>query len=103
MGKFSYTPTVAYGGNNGRSALLGSNGLYYSVGNATTATWPASRPERLEPRRHRDDRTMVSVVVLGVGNGHPGQQFGRVNPLISSSLAAHPRPTSRARTTTTAA
>jgi hypothetical protein len=34
QGKFTYTPTIAYGGNNGRSALLGSNGLYYTVGNA---------------------------------------------------------------------
>lgn len=33
-GHFSYTPTVNYGGNNGRAALLGSNGLYYTVGNA---------------------------------------------------------------------
>ena len=33
-GAFSYTPTIAYGGNNGRSGLLGSNGLYYMVGNA---------------------------------------------------------------------
>jgi hypothetical protein len=33
-GNFAYTPTIAYGGNNGRSALLGPNGLYYSVGNA---------------------------------------------------------------------
>jgi len=33
-GSFSYTPTVNYGGNNGRAALLASNGLYYSVGNA---------------------------------------------------------------------
>jgi hypothetical protein len=31
---FSYTPTINYGGNNGRAALLGSNGLYYTVGNA---------------------------------------------------------------------
>jgi hypothetical protein len=34
LGNFTYTPTVDYGGNNGRSALLGSNGLYYAVGNA---------------------------------------------------------------------
>ncbi|GGE98627.1 hypothetical protein GCM10011611_00160 [Aliidongia dinghuensis] len=33
-GRFAYTPTINYGGNNGRAALLGSNGLYYSVGNA---------------------------------------------------------------------
>jgi hypothetical protein len=31
---FAYTPTVDFGGNNGRSALLGANGLYYAVGNA---------------------------------------------------------------------
>jgi hypothetical protein len=33
-GRFSFTPTINYGGNNGRAALLGSNGLYYTVGNA---------------------------------------------------------------------
>ncbi len=33
-GNFTYTPTINYGGNNGRAALLGSNGLYYMVGNA---------------------------------------------------------------------
>jgi hypothetical protein len=33
-GRLFYTPTINYGGNNGRSALLGSNGLYYTVGNA---------------------------------------------------------------------
>jgi hypothetical protein len=34
LGRYSYTPTIDYGGNNGRSALLAPNGLYYSVGNA---------------------------------------------------------------------
>jgi hypothetical protein len=33
-GHFAYTPTVDYGGNNGRSALLAPNGLFYAVGNA---------------------------------------------------------------------
>jgi|HubBroStandDraft_1064217.scaffolds.fasta_scaffold00199_2 hypothetical protein len=33
-GQIAYTPTIAYGGNNGRSALLGTNGLFYTVGNA---------------------------------------------------------------------
>jgi hypothetical protein len=33
-GQLAYTPTIDYGGNNGRSALLESNGLYYAVGNA---------------------------------------------------------------------
>lgn len=33
-GAFRYTPTINYGGNNGRSAVAGSDGLYYTVGNA---------------------------------------------------------------------
>jgi hypothetical protein len=33
-GSILYTPTINYGGNNGRNALFGSNGLYYTVGNA---------------------------------------------------------------------
>jgi hypothetical protein len=37
-GTFAYTPTINYGGNNGRAALLGSNGLYYSVGNANNGS-----------------------------------------------------------------
>ncbi len=40
-GTFAYTPTINYGGNNGRSALLGSNGLYYSVGNANNGNTSA--------------------------------------------------------------
>jgi hypothetical protein len=44
-GRIAYTPTNDYGGNNGRSALLGPNGLYYMVGNANNgnaATFGAS-------------------------------------------------------------
>jgi hypothetical protein len=43
-GRFFYTPTVNYGGNNGRSALLGSNGLYYTVGNANNGNAAAFGP-----------------------------------------------------------
>jgi hypothetical protein len=42
--RFAYTPTIAYGGNNGRSALLGSNGLYYAVGNANNGNAAAFGP-----------------------------------------------------------
>ena len=34
FGHFAYTPTVDYGGNNGRSTLLSRDGLYYAVGNS---------------------------------------------------------------------
>jgi hypothetical protein len=33
-GQVLYTPTIDYGGDNGRSAVMGSNGLYYMVGNS---------------------------------------------------------------------
>lgn len=36
--QLSYTPTVNYGGDNGRLALLGSNGLYYTVGNSNNGS-----------------------------------------------------------------
>jgi hypothetical protein len=37
-GDLTYTPTVNYGGNNGRAALLSSNGLYYTVGNSNNGS-----------------------------------------------------------------
>ena len=48
-GHFSYTPTVDYGGNNGRSALLGSNGLYYAVGNANNGSAATFGPNGTSP------------------------------------------------------
>ncbi|MGD0835485.1 MAG: hypothetical protein ABSB49_02445 [Polyangia bacterium] len=48
-GHFSYTPTINYGGNNGRSALLGSNGLYYSVGNANNGNASTFGPNGTNP------------------------------------------------------
>jgi hypothetical protein len=43
-GRFAYTPTINYGGNNGRSALLGSNGLFYTVGNSNNGDAAAFGP-----------------------------------------------------------
>ena len=43
-GEFAYTPTIAYGGNNGRSALFAPNGLYYAVGNANNGNAKAFGP-----------------------------------------------------------
>ena len=37
-GTYSTTQTLAYGGNNGRSAVLGSNGQYYTVGNSNNGS-----------------------------------------------------------------
>jgi hypothetical protein len=48
-GHFTYTPTINYGGNNGRSALLGSNGLYYMVGNANNGDAATFGPNGTNP------------------------------------------------------
>jgi hypothetical protein len=48
-GRITYTPTDAYGGNNGRSALLGSNGLYYVVGNANNGNAGTFGPNGTNP------------------------------------------------------
>ena len=48
-GRLSYTPTVNYGGNNGRSALLGPNGLYYTVGNANNGNAATFGPNGTNP------------------------------------------------------
>jgi hypothetical protein len=37
-GRLAYTPTINYGGDNGRAALLGSDGLYYTVGNSNNGS-----------------------------------------------------------------
>jgi hypothetical protein len=48
-GQLSYTPTIDYGGNNGRSALLGSNGFYYIVGNANNGNATTFGPNGTDP------------------------------------------------------
>ena len=37
-GAYTVTPTLAYGGNNGRNAVLAPNGLYYTVGNSNNGS-----------------------------------------------------------------
>ncbi|HEY3624194.1 MAG TPA: PEP-CTERM sorting domain-containing protein [Roseiarcus sp.] len=40
-GSFTVTPTLAYGGDNSRAAVLAPNGLYYTVGNSNSGTTTA--------------------------------------------------------------
>jgi len=42
-GTYTATQTLAYGGNNGRSAVLAPNGLYYTVGNSNNGTGTPSQ------------------------------------------------------------
>ena len=59
-GNLSYTPTINYGGNNGRAALLGSNGLYYSVGNANNGNAATFGPPVGPPNGTNPDVTMTT-------------------------------------------
>ena len=47
-GTYAITPTVAYGGDNSRGAVLAPNGLYYTVGNSNSGT---TEPGLNSPRR----------------------------------------------------
>jgi hypothetical protein len=42
-GAYSSTPTLAYGGDNSRAAVLAPNGLYYTVGNSNSGTTRATQ------------------------------------------------------------
>jgi hypothetical protein len=89
-GNFSYTPTINYGGNNGRSALLGSNGLYYSVGNANNggATAFATMPPTSTNLTSPDVTTTTGVEVVNPINGAtssvaiPMNNSSEINPLL---------------------
>jgi hypothetical protein len=88
-GQFTYTPTINYGGDNGRSALLGPNGLYYMVGdanNGNAATFGASNGTSpdvtettgLEVVKPIDARTAFAVI--------PTDDSAEVDPLIQYPL-----------------
>jgi len=48
-GRIAYTPTIDYGGNNGRSALLAPNDLYYTVGNSNNGNAATFGPNGTTP------------------------------------------------------
>jgi len=89
FGRYAYTPTANYGGNHGRAALLGSNGLYYTVGNgnngnaaafgATNGTNPdVTETTGLEVVQPIDGRS-ASVSI-------PADDSAEVDPLIQYPL-----------------
>jgi hypothetical protein len=89
-GHFSYTPTIAYGGDNGRSALLGSNGLYYSVGNSNAGATTTFGPNGTTP----DVTETTGLEVINPINGAtsnvaiPANNSAEVNPLIQYTFVA---------------
>jgi hypothetical protein len=83
-GSITYTPTLDYGGNNGRSALLGSNGLYYMVGNANNGNASTFAPNGTNP----DVTETTGLVVVqpinssAVSTTIPSATSAEVDPLI---------------------
>jgi hypothetical protein len=85
LGNFTYTPTVNYGGNNGRSALLGSNGLYYSVGNANNGnatTFGASNGTNPDVTETTGLEVVNPINASSADAGIPANNSAEVNPLI---------------------
>jgi len=89
-GRFSYTPTINYGGNNGRAALLGSNGLYYTVGNANNgnaATFgSASNGTTPDVTETTGLEAVNPINGRSIGVAIPSDSSAEVNPLLQFGL-----------------
>jgi hypothetical protein len=84
LGRLSYTPTIDYGGNNGRSALLGSNGLYYAVGNANNGNASTFGPNGTTPDVTETTGLEVVTPINGLTSNVaiPANDSAEVDPLI---------------------
>jgi hypothetical protein len=90
-GRLAYTPTINYGGNNGRSALLGSNGLYYTVGNANNGNAAAFGPSN---GTNPDVTESTGLEVVNPIDAHwpgvtiPAGNSAEVDPLLQFKFTA---------------
>jgi hypothetical protein len=85
QGNFAYTPTINYGGNNGRSALLGSNGLYYTVGNANNGNAATFGPSNGTNPDVTETTGLEAVVPLNAPDPFvaiPSSDSAEVDPLM---------------------
>jgi hypothetical protein len=91
--QFTYTPTINYGGNNGRAALLGSNGLYYSVGNANNGNAATFGPSN---GTNPDVTQTTGLEVVNPINADtadvaiPAGNSAQVDPLMQFEFAPNP-------------
>jgi hypothetical protein len=90
LGNLSYTPTIDYGGNNGRSAVLGPNGLYYAVGNANNGNATAFSPPSNGTNPDVTETTGLEVVTPINGSTSnvaiPTNNSAEVDPLIQDQF-----------------
>ena len=88
QGTLTYTPTIAYGGNNGRSAILGSNGLFYMVGNANNGNATAFGSDAAANGTNPDVTETTGLEVVTPINGAtssvtiPTGNSAEVSPLV---------------------
>ena len=88
-GRLFYTPTVNYGGNNGRSALLGSNGLYYTVGNANNGnatTFGASNGTSPDVTETTGLEVVKPINAWSARAAIPAGNSAEVDPLLQYNL-----------------
>ena len=88
-GNASYTPTIDYGGNNGRSALLASNGLYYTVGNANNgnaATFGSTNGTNPDVTETTGLEVLKPINARHSNAAIPAGNSAEVDPLIQYSL-----------------
>jgi hypothetical protein len=92
QGTFAYTPTIDYGGNNGRSALLGSNGLYYAVGNANNGNASTFGPNGTNPDVTATTGLEVVIPINGATSNVaiPAGNSAEVDPLIQYKFGSKP-------------
>jgi hypothetical protein len=84
-GNITYTPTRNYGGNNGRSVLLGLNGLYYTVGNANNGdatTFGASNGTNPDVTETTGLEVVNPSLYPAVNENVPSATSAEVNPLL---------------------
>ncbi|MGA9853795.1 MAG: hypothetical protein WBR29_00765 [Gammaproteobacteria bacterium] len=88
-GRFSYTPTIDYGGDNGRAALLASNGLYYAVGNSNNGdadTFGASNDTNPDVTETTGLEVIQPIDGRSIYVSIPANSSAEVDPLIQYPL-----------------
>jgi hypothetical protein len=85
-GHFLYTPTIDYGGDNGRGAILGTNGLYYAVGNSNNGNATTFSPPSNGTNPDVTETTGLEVVnpilAENVNVTIPANNSAEVDPLM---------------------
>jgi hypothetical protein len=90
-GQLSYTPTDNYGGDNGRAALLGSNGLYYTVGNSNNGAASTFNNPTMPNVTETTGLVVVNPInAASVGAAVPDSNPAEVDPLLQ--LCNNPNP-----------